>query len=179
MPKLERNHDSVRFNPAARFEAKPEHHALQALSIVYQQFNRQLADKPKLSLLESFKINALLLKVHMTRSLARENGVMIFQSDIPSLRFAQTFMPVQLTLNMIKTLQSKGYTLYVAPASDTHLAFLSWGSDTFGPQGWVVYQCTGGLEPLYIDAELRSNEDHQGEDDVSSSHLQRLQISAE
>lgn len=178
MPKLEKNHDSVRFNPAGRFEAKPERHALQALSIVYQQFNRQLADNPKLSLLESFKINALLLKVHMTRGFGPEHGVMIFQSDMPSLRFAQTFLPVQLTLNMIKTLQSKGYTLYVAPASDTHLAFVSWGADTFGPPDWVVYQRTEGLEPLFIDAELRSNEEHQGEDDDSSSHLQRLRISA-
>lgn len=170
MPKLEKNHDSVRFNPAGRFEAKPERHALQALSIVYEQ----LADNPKLSLLESFKINALLLKVHMTRGFGRENGVMIFQSDMPSLPFAQTFLPVQLTLNMIKTLQSKGYTLYVAPASDTHLAFVSW-ADTSGPPGWVVYQRTAGLEPLFIDAELRWN---QGEDDDSSSHLQRLRISA-
>jgi len=173
MPKLTKSHDSFRFNPAARFEAKPESDAMQALSIVYQQFNRQLADKPKLSLLESFKLNALLLKVHMTRSFGQEKSVMIYQSDIPSLQFAQEFSAFQLSPNMIKSMQNKGYELHVPPPSlDTHLAFICW--DTFNvlkAEGWLVHERTGALEPLFIDAELRPNEQHEQD-------LQRLQISA-
>jgi len=173
MPKLTKNHDSVRFNPAARFEAKPASHAMQALSIVCQQFKPEMEDSPKLTLLESFKIYAVLLKVHMTRALGQEHGVMIFQSDIPSLSFAQPLYPAQLTSTMIMIMQSKGYTLHVPPSSDTDLAFVSWGPDILGSQGWTVHQRTRGLEPLFIDAELQPTQDED-----RPPTLERLQISA-
>jgi len=115
MPKTTKSPAPARFHPAARFPAKPGSDALQALSIVHQQLKAQSCAEPKLSLVESFQLHAMLLKVHMTRAVGQDDGVIIYQSDIPSLQFAQP-LATRLTLPMIKTIQAKGYTVRVPPS---------------------------------------------------------------
>jgi hypothetical protein len=166
---------------ANRFPHKPTLETIQALSVVCQQFGG--GPEPRLSLIESFQLNVLLLKVHMTRAevnaqvqaqvqaeakpsgfdevrnreSSREScGVTCFTTDIPSLPFAQPFVP-RLTAAMIKSLQHKGYHVCVPPPGDpNYLARVCWTrvDDLHHVGGWRVYAPTGILEPLHVDADL-------------------------
>jgi len=161
MPKTTKSPAPARFHPAARFPAKPGSDAMQALSIVYQQIKGHSFNELTLSLVESFQLSAMLLKVHMTRALGREDGVIIYRSDIPSPQFARPISG-RLTSPMIKSMQSKGYTLHVPPCSDViSLGFVSWArdDDRLVREGWVVHSRAGTIEPLHIDAEILPNED--------------------
>ena len=180
MPKSSKIPTPARFHPAARFPSKAESDAMQALSIVYQQMQGNSASEPKLSLVESFQLNAMLLKVHMTRAVGRDDGVIFYRSDIPSLQFAQP-LASRLTPPMIKTMQSKGYTVLVPPSSDvSNMAFVSWARDEERLIGasWVTHRRTGSLEPLHVDAELLPHEDRPyQEDDSCPVQMQQLCIS--
>lgn len=210
MPKAGKTYESVRFSPMAdRFPHKPTLETMQALSVVCQQFGG--AREPRLSLLESFQLNVLLLKVHMIRaevnarantqvkaevkaeaepigfdevrereSSRESSGVTCFTTDIPSLSFAQPFVP-RLTAAMVKSLQHKGYHVCVPPQGDpNYLARVCWTrvEDLHHVGGWRVYPPTGALEPLHVDADLHPAASRLEDDlDAWSAPMQRLRIS--
>ena len=168
MPKANKTHGTVRFNPMTdRFPSKPTLDTIQALSLVCQRFGG--APEPKLSLLEEFHFNVLLLKVHMTRAEAKPgedglvdierskheaSGVTLFAADIPALPFAQPVVP-RLSDAVVKSFQHKGYHVCVPPSGDpTCLARVCWTRVDDYVGGWRVYAPTGTLEPLHVDADL-------------------------
>jgi hypothetical protein len=183
-----KTHGSVRFDPmAVRFPSKPTLETMQALSVVCQQFGGAL--ESKLSLLEAFQLNVLLLKIHMTRAeievrleamdgADREvSGVTLFSTDIPALSFAQPFAP-RLTEGMLTSLRREGYRVYIPPPGDpNHLARVTWaqGDAPHHASAWRVFAPTAALEPLHVDADLHPAA-HRPDDDFESALIQDLRI---